>query len=334
MAINKDNSGVYDVVFVGGGVAAVGCARRLLDAGLTVRMIDKGSMERDPEKPHDLANGIMGAGTFSDGKYSFFPAGTKIWELNDKASILRCLRAGIDELNAAHQATYNTTKQDNYDDDGGVAIPPAYLAALLGCIALAFQGARHGFESTAIISYACAYTILTVFVWVYELGNRALQLSYVEAALMVSVAIFHEFWLPNDGLVLVVAGTFAWKMLLLVFGPSPSPSSSHPPPLPLLDTATLMGQVEEHFRALEQHRTEPSVLSDTADEEWKFKAYTSVYVPLTARLKLVRDASELMAPHALMEHVVHNITRSDVDGIYEVAYQVGGCSRRISADAH
>jgi hypothetical protein len=356
------SNSIYDVVLIGGGVAAVESARRLLAAGLSVRLIDKGSMERDPEKPHDLASGIMGAGTFSDGKYSFFPAGTKIWQLRDKTAILRVLRESIDELNAAHevtrgaeplpivQATEEQVAAGYAEADGPFydnKVAPVNLVALLACIALAYQVALQGVDGSFLLS-ACVWAVATACAWAYGHENRLLEVDIGDAALLLACAAGFEWWHPGRGLLLTVIGFFSGKYLLTsVFGgDKEEPLAALPPRAQelvremiaddqrkLFDTDALVAQVEQHFAALVHHDAEPSILADTADDAWKFKAYTSIYLPLAARLKLVRDASTLLAPHALMEHVVHKVTRSPIDGIYEIAYQVRGNMCRALASA-
>jgi hypothetical protein len=322
---------IFDVVLIGGGVAAVESARRLLDKGLTVRLIDKGSMERDPEKPHDLASGIMGAGTFSDGKYSFFPAGTKIWELRDKAIILRALLESIDELNAAHEATkVPLPVHDNNNNNNQGKLNPINFIMLLALVHQMHQGFFHAFLSL------CMWTVLGIYiyVWLYRRDNRVFDMDLSDASTLVICAIGCEWWHPGYGFVLAIIGCLFARCFRLFYLTKPCkrattqrlPRTNN---TPLFDTAALISQVEEHFRALSHHDAEPSILADTTEEAWKFKAYTSIYLPLVARLKLVRDASTLLAPHALMEHVVHNVTRSSIDGIYEIAYQVGGtCAAR------
>lgn len=102
------NNTVYDVVVIGGGVAAAACVRELLAKNLSVCLFDKGGYDRDPSKPHDLANGVLGAGSFSDGKYSFFPAGTAVWQLPDKFLVQQGLALAIREINDAVAKTGQT----------------------------------------------------------------------------------------------------------------------------------------------------------------------------------------------------------------------------------
>lgn len=98
----------YDVVIIGGGVASAACVRELLSKGLKVCLFDKGGYDRDPSNPHDLANGVLGAGSFSDGKYSFFPAGTAVWQLREKSTLKTGLALAIQDINEAVTMTGQT----------------------------------------------------------------------------------------------------------------------------------------------------------------------------------------------------------------------------------
>lgn len=75
----------YDVIFVGAGVANSCAAYFLhkLNPKINFLLIDMGKnvTRRDRDKPKDCATGILGAGIFSDGKFSFYPSSTHVWKL-------------------------------------------------------------------------------------------------------------------------------------------------------------------------------------------------------------------------------------------------------------
>lgn len=74
------------VCIVGGGPAGLGVAHALRHAGIAFRLFDAGPPLED--RRHDCADelgaGIGGAGLFSDGKFSYFPSGTYLYELDDR----------------------------------------------------------------------------------------------------------------------------------------------------------------------------------------------------------------------------------------------------------
>lgn len=74
---------IYDVIVVGGGTSGLACASELKRSGLSVLVIEQGKplFCRQHNEPIDVANGIGGAGLFSDGKVSFFPSATNLYHL-------------------------------------------------------------------------------------------------------------------------------------------------------------------------------------------------------------------------------------------------------------
>src|SRR4051812_20411722 len=66
-----------DTVIIGGGPAGLACARVLADQGRSCLVLEMG--ERHPLR--GPVNGLGGAGLYSDGKFSFWPSGTALWQL-------------------------------------------------------------------------------------------------------------------------------------------------------------------------------------------------------------------------------------------------------------
>ena len=93
----------YEVVIIGSGVSALPAATTLIKAGIKCLVLDKGKYERDPKHPHEVALGIGGAGLYSDGKISFFPAGTEVWKLKKKNLIMNSLVQSIQDFNQAYE---------------------------------------------------------------------------------------------------------------------------------------------------------------------------------------------------------------------------------------
>ena len=71
-----------DVIVVGAGPAGLMCAVTLKRAGLDVSLIDKGLAceHRNRNWAEDCAEGVGGAGLFSDGKFSGHPAGSGLYQ--------------------------------------------------------------------------------------------------------------------------------------------------------------------------------------------------------------------------------------------------------------
>lgn len=87
----------YDYIVIGAGPAGLSFASSVSDK--TVLIIDMGKhvKERQHIKPDDIVVGAGGAGCFSDGKFSFFPAGTQLWNL-DYSMLMRAYKNLTDEL--------------------------------------------------------------------------------------------------------------------------------------------------------------------------------------------------------------------------------------------
>lgn len=77
----------HEYVVIGAGPAGLAFASSIKD--LSVLVVDAGKQidERDRFNPQECIHGAGGAGLFSDGKFSFYPSGTQIW--NQKIERLR-----------------------------------------------------------------------------------------------------------------------------------------------------------------------------------------------------------------------------------------------------
>src|SRR5581483_1512876 len=75
----------YDVLIVGAGPAGLATADGLSGSRLSTLIIDSGKplKQRDRYSAEDITQGVGGAGLFSDGKFSFFPSSTRLWQLPD-----------------------------------------------------------------------------------------------------------------------------------------------------------------------------------------------------------------------------------------------------------
>ena len=81
----------YDAVVVGAGPAGLSAAAEISDAGGSCLLLEqgRGHIARDRHSPDEVLSGVGGAGLFSDGKHSFYPASTELWRLGDARGLAR-----------------------------------------------------------------------------------------------------------------------------------------------------------------------------------------------------------------------------------------------------
>lgn len=116
------------VAVIGAGASALTLCRQLRDADVDFVVIDKGSFERNPDDPHDIANGFGGAALYSDGKISFKPAGTGVWKLdNHKGYLEKALRATVEMINEA----YSNSSEEAQEECEGFPLDVNEIAASL-----------------------------------------------------------------------------------------------------------------------------------------------------------------------------------------------------------
>ncbi len=80
-----------DVLIIGAGPAGLAAATACRDNNISYRLCDVGERlsQRSRVDPSSLVRGTGGAGLYSDGKFSFYPSATRLWELEDSESLLR-----------------------------------------------------------------------------------------------------------------------------------------------------------------------------------------------------------------------------------------------------
>lgn len=79
----------YDVAIIGSGPAGLAAAHCLNGSGLRSILIDQGRAidERDKDTEAELTQGHGGAGLYSDGKFSFFPSASHLWNLPQQGAL-------------------------------------------------------------------------------------------------------------------------------------------------------------------------------------------------------------------------------------------------------
>jgi phosphomevalonate kinase len=77
---------MFNTIIIGAGPSGLVCAKKLFTQGQKIAIFDIGSSlkNRNHDAGNDCLVGVGGAGLFSDGKLSDFPAGTQVWKLNRK----------------------------------------------------------------------------------------------------------------------------------------------------------------------------------------------------------------------------------------------------------
>jgi hypothetical protein len=79
-----------DIIIVGAGPAGLAASAACRDAGVQAMLLERGNpaQHRDRYLPEDIGEGVGGAGLFSDGKFSFYPSATHLWELQPVSSLI------------------------------------------------------------------------------------------------------------------------------------------------------------------------------------------------------------------------------------------------------
>lgn len=72
---------MYDVVIIGAGPSGLMAGYILLKYGISSAIVEQGEeyYKRKSGNPYDVSFGFGGAGLFSDGKFSYPPAASKLW---------------------------------------------------------------------------------------------------------------------------------------------------------------------------------------------------------------------------------------------------------------
>lgn len=116
-------SHTYEYAIIGAGPAGLAFGRKLVDSGCTdFIVIDKGRDLKDKSRydPLDSVTGVGACGLFSDGKLSFFPSSTALWDLFDANHLDEALNyvlrlAGFDKNKIKSSNKKNTEKINEWN---------------------------------------------------------------------------------------------------------------------------------------------------------------------------------------------------------------------------
>jgi uncharacterized protein len=93
MPISSDSltDSIVDVLIVGAGPAGLAAANHPSLKRHSILVVESGSdvNSRDRYNPHHVTCGDGGAGLFSDGKFSFFPSASALWQIDDQRMLKR-----------------------------------------------------------------------------------------------------------------------------------------------------------------------------------------------------------------------------------------------------
>jgi uncharacterized FAD-dependent dehydrogenase len=81
---------MIDIVIIGAGPCGLSVGSYLKEnSNKTFKIIDMGEEinQRSRTKPSDIVTGVGASGLLSDGKFSFYPSASKLWELSDKKNL-------------------------------------------------------------------------------------------------------------------------------------------------------------------------------------------------------------------------------------------------------
>lgn len=95
-----DHPATVDVIVIGAGPAGLQAAATISRATERFLLVDAGRAiaHRDRHAAGDIVAGVGGAGLFSDGKFSFFPAATELWRRRDPDVLRRAYHDVTDRL--------------------------------------------------------------------------------------------------------------------------------------------------------------------------------------------------------------------------------------------
>lgn len=110
---------LYDVIIIGGGVSGLLAAECFSLKRQKVLVVERGKniYERNRDNRFDVANGIGGAGLFSDGKLSMFPSATNLWKLrkDDLKTAYSTVEQQLDKVGVSIEAFSDEWAFNNTD---------------------------------------------------------------------------------------------------------------------------------------------------------------------------------------------------------------------------
>lgn len=89
-----------ELVVLGAGPAGLSAGLAALERGIDCVVFERGgaASSRDRDRAEDLVSGVGGAGLYSDGKFSFAPSATALWELRPAVALREAYRWVANQL--------------------------------------------------------------------------------------------------------------------------------------------------------------------------------------------------------------------------------------------
>jgi len=114
-------AGHVDTIVFGAGPAGLAATLLLMHEGRRVALVELGSAvtHRGRHVPADLVTGVGGAGLYSDGKFSFYPSASALWQLEDRVALRDAYRWFSDVLT-------DFTPVPPFPSEAELASPPSY----------------------------------------------------------------------------------------------------------------------------------------------------------------------------------------------------------------
>lgn len=108
---------LFDTVIIGAGPSGL-AAVESIKKNQKILIIDQGmkSNDRNHKDAGHLGFGIGGAGLFSDGKFSYFPAGTAVYKLNEK-DLIKEAHKWVEAKMKIHNIDYSNFESFNFTDN-------------------------------------------------------------------------------------------------------------------------------------------------------------------------------------------------------------------------
>jgi hypothetical protein len=126
----------FDSVVVGAGPAGLSAATELSRHGSCL-LLDRGPLadRRSRNDPQQILSGVGGAGLFSDGKHSFFPSATALWQLPERPLLMGAFDATAELLR-----TYGVeAPRPSFDSNSAEVASGAWQAKLYPALYVSFE---------------------------------------------------------------------------------------------------------------------------------------------------------------------------------------------------
>ena len=117
----------YNTVIIGGGPSCIALAEIFWHMVINSSFWTKEALIVVMKTSHDVLNGFGGASLYSDGKVSFKPAGTRVWELNDPMLVKKGLEFTLNKFQVDPNLSTEILEHLNRPEDFDPSIENTWL---------------------------------------------------------------------------------------------------------------------------------------------------------------------------------------------------------------